>query len=131
VLNATDNGGIAGPQRSSQGIGTRRPGIELHHRARLLEQRQRTAADSTSAPITRRQWPRPGDARASTERRTDGSSASTARSSASTPEPISSMTGTSDPHSASTSTCSTKPTERKYDGCARRIAPVSGPRTAW
>ena len=37
------------------------------------------------------------------------------------------MTGTPSPQSASTSTSSTKPTVRKFDGCARRIAPVSGP----
>ena len=67
---------------------------------------------------------------ARTDRRTGGSSASTAMSSASTPEPTSSITGTPSPHSASISTDSTNPTVRKFDGWARRIAAVSGLSTA-
>jgi hypothetical protein len=34
------------------------------------------------------------------------------------------MTGTPSPHSASISTSSVKPKVRKFEGCARRIAPV-------
>ena len=67
---------------------------------------------------------------ARTERRTEGSSASSSRSSASTPEPTSSITGAPSAHSDSISTSSTKPTVRKFDGCARRIAPVRSPSAA-
>ena len=47
--------------------------------------------------------------------------------SASTPEPTSSITGAPSPHSASIVTSSTNPSVRKFDGCARRIAPVASP----
>ena len=37
------------------------------------------------------------------------------------------MTGGPSAHSASTATSSVKPSVRKFDGCARRMAPVSAP----
>ena len=59
------------------------------------------------------------------ERRTGGSSASSGTPLGSAPEPTSSITGTREAaHSSSIATSSVKPTMRKFDWCARMIAPV-------
>ena len=87
------------------------------------------ASDQQARPAVRRaacrpsSRPAPRPRRPSAERRLVGQRGDPGRV-GSTPEPTSSITGTPSPHSSSIATSSTKPTERKFDGCTRRIAPT-------
>ena len=107
---------LVDPQRPGQRVARAPPRPRRRGRRAARPAGRRAACRRRSRPAPRP--PRPSG-------RTAGSS--TASSSA--PEPTSSITGTPSSHSASIATSSTNPSWRKFDGCTRRIAPVSARRS--